>query len=80
MRPEWFATCDVSSKPQAVASDNISSRECSELSHIPFDRMWADDIFWMPLLLADRHFVGRVDFGADRRLRRWWFAAGPETK
>ena len=33
-----------------------------DLPPIPFDEMWGSDRFWIPLLLANRHFVGRTDF------------------
>jgi hypothetical protein len=38
--------------------------------------MWADDRFWMPLLLEKRHFAGRTDFrsnGETFSLQKWWF-------
>ena len=33
---------------------------------IPYERMWEDDIHWLPLLLAERRFVGRFIFDGDR--------------
>lgn len=59
MRPEWF-------------SDGSDAK--SELPAIPFERMWADDVFWMPMLLANRPFVGRGDFTKDNKMKKWWFA------
>ena len=35
---------------------------------LPFDRMWADDRVWMPLLLAGKRFEGRFIFEGDRML------------
>lgn len=58
MRPEWFAT----------------SPEASGMRSIPYSEMWQDDIFWMPLLLQDRPFVGRADFSKDQKMIKWWFA------
>ena len=29
---------------------------------IPYDKMWQDDIFWYPLLLEDKCFLGKFDF------------------
>jgi 8-oxo-dGTP diphosphatase len=42
---------------------------------IPYARMWADDIHWIPHLLAGRRFVGRFVFDADRML--WHDVAAP---
>lgn len=35
------------------------------LEEIPFDAMWADDRYWIPLLLARRKFRGRFLFDND---------------
>lgn len=35
---------------------------------IPYDRMWADDRLWMPMLLDRRRFVGSFVFDGDRML------------
>lgn len=40
----------------------------SDLDSIPFDRMWADDIYWMEHLLAGRFFEGFFAFDQDRML------------
>ena len=32
---------------------------------IPYDTMWADDILWLPFLLADTYFTGSVTIGPD---------------
>ena len=39
-------------KPQWFSADDI-----------PFKKMWPDDVYWIPLLLADRAFTGKVVFG-----------------
>ena len=39
------------------------------LDAIPYDRMWEDDRYWLPLLLDERSFRGRFVFEADRL--RW---------
>jgi len=38
------------------------------LDEIPFDKMWADDSLWLPLMLAERHFDGRFIFDGDAML------------
>ncbi len=35
---------------------------------IPYDQMWADDRFWLPMLLRGEPFVGRFLFDDDRLL------------
>ncbi|KZT12768.1 uncharacterized protein LAESUDRAFT_689577 [Laetiporus sulphureus 93-53] len=64
MRPQWFA---------------ISSAKEQGLDPIPFDKMWEDDRLWMRLLLGGCHFVGRVDFGPDAHLQKWWFGVRPRS-
>ena len=32
---------------------------------IPYDRMWADDLHWLPLVLQGERFVGRFLFDGD---------------
>lgn len=60
MRPKWFAT--------------TAESESADQPPIPYSLMWEEDIYWIPLLLADKSFVGRADFGADGNMRKWWFA------
>ena len=38
------------------------------LDTIPYDRMWADDRHWLPLLLENRAFSARTLFEGDRLL------------
>ena len=38
---------------------------CAE-SQIPYDRMWADDRLWLPMMLAGRAFEGQFVFDGDR--------------
>lgn len=39
-------------------------------SEIPFGKMWADDKYWMPLLLQGKNFKGQFLFGEDHALLR----------
>lgn len=38
------------------------------LEDIPYERMWADDIFWMKHLIANERFEGSFLFDQDRML------------
>jgi 8-oxo-dGTP diphosphatase len=40
----------------------------TRLDEIPFDRMWADDRVWMPLMLRNIRFDGRFIFDGDELL------------
>ncbi len=35
------------------------------VSEIPFDEMWPDDIFWMPMFLEGKKFKGKFLFGEN---------------
>jgi len=48
------------------------------LEAIPYDRMWADDVHWLPLLLARTPFRGDFLFAGDRMLDHRLFS-GPEV-
>jgi len=67
MRPQWFSVSKATSEGSPDAT----------FEPIPYDTMWADDIHWMPLMLAGKSFVGRADFNdtqADKPvMKRWWF-------
>jgi 8-oxo-dGTP diphosphatase / 2-hydroxy-dATP diphosphatase len=70
MRPEWFSTTDTPSL-------EISPTTEADLPPIPYNSMWPDDAYWMPLLLTNRPFIGRADFDTDTsgkyKMLRWWF-------
>ena len=40
----------------------------SPVDQIPYERMWADDRIWVPLMLAGRPFTGRFLFDKDALL------------
>ncbi|OYV07453.1 MAG: NUDIX hydrolase [Verrucomicrobiales bacterium VVV1] len=40
----------------------------ANIEEIPYDRMWADDRLWLPLLLAGTPFLGRFVFEGDALL------------
>jgi 8-oxo-dGTP diphosphatase len=38
------------------------------VDEIPYERMWADDALWLPLLLRGERFTGHFIFDGDRML------------
>lgn len=36
-----------------------------DVKNIPFDNMWADDKYWMPMFLDGKKFTGKFLFGKD---------------
>ncbi|MFM2171764.1 MAG: hypothetical protein RI957_1993 [Verrucomicrobiota bacterium] len=42
----------------------------TSLEAIPYDRMWADDIYWLPQMIAGQSFLGRFLFEGETILWR----------
>lgn len=40
------------------------------ISNIPYDKMWEDDIVWLPKMLSGRYFRGYFEFDNDLMLKR----------
>jgi 8-oxo-dGTP diphosphatase/2-hydroxy-dATP diphosphatase len=55
----FFNIQDFSGKP--IETEEMRPR-WFDFDKIPFDSMWPDDPFWMPLFLADEKFKGRFLF------------------
>ena len=49
----------------AIETDEASPRWC-DLAAIPFDEMWEDDRYWLPLVIQGRRFSGYWIFDGDR--------------
>jgi hypothetical protein len=67
MRPEWFS---FTSTAHGVSDTN------AHVPPIPYEKMWDDDVYWLPLLVQGQKFVGRADFimeGDEFRMTRYWF-------
>jgi 8-oxo-dGTP diphosphatase / 2-hydroxy-dATP diphosphatase len=72
MRPQWFSLpAEYRTCPDSLPEP--------ELQPIPFDQMWPDDRFWMPLMLSGKRFIGRVDLkkltatAKESEMVKWWF-------
>ena len=40
----------------------------ADVESIPYERMWEDDVIWLPLLLRHQPFAGRFVFDGDLML------------
>lgn len=82
MIPEWFSLSDDSvyaRRPALEESDSDTESALSDssanLPHIPYDRMWADDVYWLSHLVRGVPFVGRCDFDEGNVMKRFWFGS-----
>ncbi|MDD3603595.1 MAG: 8-oxo-dGTP diphosphatase [Kiritimatiellae bacterium] len=48
------------------------------LDDIPYDKMWADDLHWIPLMLEGKHFEGHFIFDDDTMLDHALITFTPE--
>ena len=62
MLPHVYVTREFSGRPRET-EEGIP--EWHAVGGLPFDRMWADDRYWIPYMLAGERFVGRFRFDAD---------------
>jgi len=52
-----------------LISTDEAEPEWFPIDNIPFDKMWDDDKFWMPLMLKGRKFSGVFRFSSDHKLK-----------
>jgi 8-oxo-dGTP diphosphatase len=60
-----FTATDCNGEPQETAEAIPLWTPCGA---IPYDKMWADDRLWFPLMLAGKQFQGRMLFDGDTML------------
>ena len=88
MNPAWFSLshdslyaqhlvppANSNHCPTDVLPAHRSTVPSTDLPHIPYDRMWEDDIYWLPRLVRGEHFVGRADLDEGNVMRRYWFGS-----
>lgn len=61
-----FEVTQFSGTPTDTAE--MSDPTWFSIDQIPYASMWADDQFWMPLLLAGKSFSGEFSFDAQNRI------------
>lgn len=57
-----FAAAELIGEPQET--DEMFP-DWFKIDSIPFDEMWADDQYWLPLFLSDRRFVGSFHYADE---------------
>jgi 8-oxo-dGTP diphosphatase len=57
-----YRTHEIEGTP--IETDEASPRWC-DLAEIPFDEMWEDDRYWLPLVIQGRRFSGYWIFDGD---------------
>lgn len=62
MLPHVYVTREFSGRPRE-SEEGIP--EWHAVEDLPFGRMWDDDRYWVPYMLAGERFVGRFRFDAD---------------
>jgi 8-oxo-dGTP diphosphatase len=60
-----FRASDCAGEPQET---DEAGPLWTPLDQIPFEKMWADDRLWIPLMLARKKFSGRFLFDEDTML------------
>jgi 8-oxo-dGTP diphosphatase len=74
----WFVMSDVPDilchvyRADAFEGEPVETAEAvpvwASLDDIPYDRMWVDDVMWLPLLIDDVAFRGRFVFEEEAML------------
>ncbi len=75
IRIHVFRASDCVGEPRETAE---ATPFWSDVDSMPYDRMWADDRYWFPLLLAGRAFEARTIFDGDRLLEWELEEKGPD--
>jgi len=82
MKPGWFSLSDDSLHARCLVPSGANTDAgvhgpvpSTDLPHIPYDQMWADDIHWLPRLVRGERFVGRADLDEGNVMMRYWFGS-----
>lgn len=68
--PELFEVhvyCSTKWKGKPSESDEMKPK-WFDFKDIPFNKMWKDDIFWMPYLLKNEMFIGAAYFDKNNKM------------
>ena len=68
-KPDWIAEVFKTSKfvGRAKARGEEGTLRWFPKDNLPFERMWEDDRYWLPLLVKGIRFSGKFEFTADSK-------------
>lgn len=55
-------------KGELIETDEMGLPKWFPISEIPYEKMWSDDIHWLPFFLADKKFKGDFTFDAGNKV------------
>ena len=73
--PAWHRVTHVfmATKWKGIPTESDEMRPAwFAVEDIPFDRMWQDDVYWLPRVLAGERVQGTVTFGDDNETVADW--------
>ena len=67
-RPDWTAEVFVSSNFSGTLKESEEGQlKWFSKESLPYDEMWQDDRYWLPLLVEGKKFRGTFEFTADSK-------------
>ena len=67
-RPDWTAEVFVSSEFSGFERESSEGKlQWFSADQFPYDQMWEDDRYWIPLMVDGIKFRGRFEFTADSK-------------
>jgi 8-oxo-dGTP diphosphatase len=67
-RPDWSAEVFVSSKFSGEERESVEGKlKWFSKDEFPYEQMWEDDRYWIPLMVDGIRFQGRFEFTIDAK-------------
>jgi 8-oxo-dGTP diphosphatase len=67
-RPDWTAEVFMTSEFSGVEKESSEGRlQWFSAEKLPYDHMWEDDRYWIPLMVRGIKFHGKFEFTADSK-------------